>query len=1157
MTSVRLFRNLITLGLLLLSLSVVRPAIALAQGPAYNQALERLQGFGLLQGLEQKEPGSTVSRAELVRLLVRAAGHSQTAALAAGARPYPDTAGHPDAGYILVARNMGLLSTPPGHAFAPDRAVTWNEALEMVSRLAGLSPEAAAHLILSRPETETGQTPAPGLLAQPMPWAQVAVLADQVFSLPRAPDGLNLYQRQFDAVPPELFLDSIPASTAESQILVGGTARGARSVAINGKEVARGPGTLLRFRVRWPLEVGINTIQVTVRDDAGNTTTAERTIERTPPPPARLEGPSEIRVRAGEASQVAIRAFDAAGNPVAEPQISAVVAGGVGTFDPDARRFVAGRDAGRGSLRLQAGTASLTIPVVVEPAPIARVEVSLNPPAAAPGTIVTVNLRAFDIFGREVADVEPEWQLDAPNVVFDPTERRLIAAKPGRWPLTATVEGVSGEATVAIWGEVAQLRLDGPAEVVGNNQALAEFTVTAVDRFGTPVGDARNRVRISAEGAQTVTRFGNTLTSLYLNKGSGTFYVRADSTVWDQAITVSATDYADSELQATATLQVVPQQPAAVQVIPSAPFLVSNDTSYTANVAFEVVDTLGAPMLEGAWEIEWELTGPAVEAESHQTRGEVFYQGGGPPAELVLAPELGGVGPVTITGRAPELSNGSGTLQARFAAGATRLALNLSQVRAGVTDQPADGVEVQVSVTDETGVPAPYSGVVYLDLSSGLAAAGPLRDGDSLVDRTGDGVKDRVALSFDQEHSRTLSIAVTKAGLSALTATAASQQLAGARATVSWTANPDPAQLEVRFALSRTAAVVPLSDPSGTLTVEVLDGWGNPVFQQGVEVTLVGLEGTEPSGAVTLNGKAEPVTVKTNSRGQATVQVVVAPSVGRDFKVKITEAILDDQSLGIDADRQVFEVNVASAVADQLELSFRSPGGSRLVSARAGSPVVLQAVVRDQFGEPLAGMEGLLVAVLPNQTWAREAAPPDGYGTPNSAEEIKALTWTHLGDTDPEQVGVYHLTLYPASPGQQTVTVELDMWRKRLRETARFLVKPGPPHGLVLKGTEETLELSEEEWVPVTLAVSDAWGNPTTGNAPYQIQVTASDGALLRLDPRGLDLNLGRVVPMLHEVTLYVMVPRGRTPGTITFSERDGQLLPRTYTLTLPPTASD
>jgi CubicO group peptidase (beta-lactamase class C family) len=94
--------------------------------------IHSLQSIGLYPneaGLEFR-PGETISRGELVRILMESSGISEAGE--PGEPAFADIAGHPDAGYIQLAYDLGMVKGNGQGQFAPDRPATRQEAAVMV-----------------------------------------------------------------------------------------------------------------------------------------------------------------------------------------------------------------------------------------------------------------------------------------------------------------------------------------------------------------------------------------------------------------------------------------------------------------------------------------------------------------------------------------------------------------------------------------------------------------------------------------------------------------------------------------------------------------------------------------------------------------------------------------------------------------------------------------------------------------------------------------------------------------------------------------------------------------------------------------------------------------------------------------------------------------
>lgn len=103
----------------------------------YEGAVEALSALGVINGYEDGtfRPEKTITRAELAKVLVEALGYGQ---LVAGANSnFSDTQNHWANGYVAIAAGTGLVVGYPDGTFAPDKAVTYDEALTMVVRALG------------------------------------------------------------------------------------------------------------------------------------------------------------------------------------------------------------------------------------------------------------------------------------------------------------------------------------------------------------------------------------------------------------------------------------------------------------------------------------------------------------------------------------------------------------------------------------------------------------------------------------------------------------------------------------------------------------------------------------------------------------------------------------------------------------------------------------------------------------------------------------------------------------------------------------------------------------------------------------------------------------------------------------------------------------
>lgn len=108
-------------------------------GTEYEAAVEALIELGVVEGYPDKtyKPSRTVSRAEMAKMLVVAAGLNDAAAIAEGATRFSDVNGGWASGYVNVAAEYGYIAGYPDGTFQPDKQVSYAEATTMALRVLG------------------------------------------------------------------------------------------------------------------------------------------------------------------------------------------------------------------------------------------------------------------------------------------------------------------------------------------------------------------------------------------------------------------------------------------------------------------------------------------------------------------------------------------------------------------------------------------------------------------------------------------------------------------------------------------------------------------------------------------------------------------------------------------------------------------------------------------------------------------------------------------------------------------------------------------------------------------------------------------------------------------------------------------------------------
>lgn len=109
-------------------------------GTDYEAAVGALTELGVVNGYTDGtfQPEKVVTRAEMAKLLVVSAGLEPAADVAKGATRFSDVAGsHWASGYVNVAAEYGYIVGYPDGTFAPDKTVTYAEAVTMALRVLG------------------------------------------------------------------------------------------------------------------------------------------------------------------------------------------------------------------------------------------------------------------------------------------------------------------------------------------------------------------------------------------------------------------------------------------------------------------------------------------------------------------------------------------------------------------------------------------------------------------------------------------------------------------------------------------------------------------------------------------------------------------------------------------------------------------------------------------------------------------------------------------------------------------------------------------------------------------------------------------------------------------------------------------------------------
>lgn len=1070
------------------SLAASVAPVASAATSAQLEAGLRMNQLGVVQGIGVQPDGKpnlnldgSITRAELVTTIVRSFGMETAATVSQSLASFSDVPGGMwYSGYVAVANNLanskGIAIGRPDGTFDPNASVTKAEALVFVLKFLGFNAPASTGLNwydswLDLAVAEGIMTPSQRAeflqnAGLPATRGEAFVLLDLSYGAKVMPGGKSLYTQYIDPVAPTLALITPPSTTVNETVTVSGSVsdnRGVAKLTIGGNPVTLTNGA---FSVNVPLNLGLNNIAIEVTDLAGNTQQQSVAITRGGADPATIEA-SDITVGAGQTVTVSAVVKDVNGAVVNAVAVSG--ASTMGTFTNG--QFTAGSELGAGKLQLTAGSVTKEINVTVVAGPPAKVQ-SVS---VAPGG--QVKLQVVDAFGHPVTGAT--WKLATENsvgAVLAP-DGTFIGVVAGNYPVVATVNGISALGQVGVYGMITGLRVEAPTTVVGNDHTTYTVKVSGVDSNGFVNSTFGELVSL-------VTPFG-VFTPTKAENGIATFTFTASDVFVGENVNIKATATLDgNSLEGSTKVRVIEQVPTAVKVEPTAAFLTSNATSNLLEVEINVVDQDGAPMLNGDYEMQVNVSGPAV-FDDGKTQQRFFWN---PFANTVqIKPtEVGVTGTVTVSASVAGMSAASGTVTARMAGAAKQIVLKAERTKvvaqSGLSTVK-DPLYFKGSLTDAAGVPVTpddkdlkvvFSGIPTKELSSHYIA----------YDVNNNGVMDGVEF-FQSLDVATLSHSDVLDGKLAFwvvgeKAGSFGVQVVDAASTTALTSSSVTSysvvagQADHFEGLQAQGLIVRRGEPT-PLKYQVVDFFGNPVAKP--NLTLV-FDPTGGSG-LKLNGSTAAVTVKTDDAGVATV-TVLAESLITNFggiPVSINPAATNTangwSNTAIEWDTAINALILAPGAVEMEVQVDRGSGWVPLVGqVEAGTSIRVVATVKDSQGYPLAGLGSTIPVKLVVKS------------TGDTLTDLSTVTFSDLDDD-----GVYESTpIVVNKAGGQSLRVELSNMPQTIVSNSRNVtVRAGALNGVrILEGTSSNqLKLKANQPRELTVILVDSYGNqiPTSGVA--------------------------------------------------------------------------
>lgn len=1137
-------------------LGLVGTSALAAESEQWDNATVLLQQFGIVKGDASGDLrlNDTITRAEMVKVLVAAAGAEELANLLKGAPSYTDVAA--DAwysGYVAFAKNAGIAGGYADGTFRPEAQVTYAEVVAFLAKFLGIEPVAGAEW----PNNYIQAFENAGLAAEGLNLAEFAnapavrgwvfVLADNTFRY----GGAESVYAYLDGEPPVLSVDPVAPTTEATKVTVSGKVAGAESLFVNDAAVEFGADG--SFSAEVALAVGANSIVIAAVDTVGLEATEVVEVTRSLTPAAAIEAEA-LTVEAGATVDYTVVVKDANGEVIADAAVEGESE--LGTYADG--KFVAGEKAGTGTLTLKAGDVEKSVAVTVTPAALAKLEVTPSAANVAPGDKVTFTVKGFDAHGNEVSGIAPVFSDDSADALTDGATGDFIASKAGTYTVTAAVGEVKGSATVGVYGDVAKFEVTGPETLVGNEETAAVFTVRALDEFGNLV-KVDGTVALSVTAGDIVNESDdNDDDSLEIEDGVGTFELTASLTEWGTILTVTANpddgDFTADIENATATIEIVEQVATSLKVEPAGKYMAANDGTDSHDFTVTVLDQEGEPMLSGsgAWDYSWTVTGPATVTvgSSEETEGEDVITAG-VDEEITVNSQKGKTGTVTVTVSIDGLGSASGSVTAAIAGNPAKLALELNKEEITADNGVAatdSYVTITLTATDANGVPVTYDPAdtddVVLTFDGGVIGA---VDAGTPSDADGDGDNETLTIDWNDAgaSSATVKVALTKAGTVNVTAETEAGDLEKAAASLK--VNPAAVADAQIVDLPSLAVILPVNAPKASYTIQLYDAFGNEVAKAGQKVHVIGFidaggtvdayDAGEETAEVTINGEAadEAVEVKTDANGQASIEVETRP-----YTDKCGVEIVAGGDVGPGIDKTVL-FDVEAAVATTMTVSLRNAGDTAdVTSIVAGTPVLVKVTVKDQYKAGMTGIGAYLKLDVEDYEWDDDATAKAGQ----KASVIEALSFNDDGS------GVYTRTLYPAKSGR--LVVKVNFTGSTLAANDSVGVKAGNDAFAVVAEADTTVaaggevELKEDTLQAFTLRIADEWGVLKSGTQTYDVNFEFDDtNVVIRTKTDGVDLvpatdtnelATGTTVSLRTSKTIYVLADDLTADETVTIN---------------------
>ncbi len=1094
-----------------------------------------VQGKLLADGTSDPALGDTLTRAELVTIIVRAFGQEETAKILAGASSFSDVdVAAWYSGYAALAKNIaaqkGITIGYEDGSFKPNQNVTMIEALAFVMKFLGVAPGTGANwaadtIAAAKDAGIISAEDAEAYLADPGAPAtrgNAFGLAYAIFSTYQVSAGETVMTTYVDTEAPVLTVNK-PAdlNTTNPTLTVTGKVEGAVSLWYGSEQITAGADG--SFTQEVTLEVGANPITFSAKDLAGNTTTESFTVTRNVGVATAINAElSADSIAAGGEATLTFAVVDANGEKVEAnaDDITITVGGAVASVDKATGKVVAGTTAGAGTITVSYGSlAPKALNVTVVAGELAKVITS--DAAVAPGAAVT--LAAQDAYGNTIEGATfSETSADA----FI-EGNKFIASKAGQYTVTASKDGKSAEGTIGVYGDIAKLVVEAPTEVVDNNATYVTVKVKAADENGNLVGNAEGFIELTTD---LVDKDTTSPKVAVLEDGVATFELKSDGTLADLDIIIDAaydSDDADSvfdEAYGTATVTGVAQ--VATEISVDAPEYLPTDAYGTGSeqvVTVTVLDQKGEDMLNGAWEFDVTVSGSASLKATSDDKAEALTLATGDKFNIYPV-FMGDAGTATLTVSYPGLKTGTATVKAALPLAASKLVLTSDKTSQTVDNGTDKRIEFTVTAVDRYGVPVTSATDVATDNIIGISFDGMADDQFlffSLAEAAGtpvDGVAQSVTLSGG---TATFYVASQLADDFTVKVVDNDEDLSDSNSiAVTYTAG------DAKYVAFENSLTNILRSPGkATLTAQLYDVHGNVVKVADQTVTFEDAAASDQYDGMLLAGAKEAYETKTDANGQAKVEVTILDYISTaDVKVGGTDLTYGD-TISPTTISNVYgktTVNTVSLIPSTISVDVLDAGdstGNRVSSIAAGNSVYLKVTVKDNYGRAVED-------VISNPDYAFKVTASNSKLILDNVDTD--VEWTYDAN------GVYYSGAINVTKAEAlSLTVGLTNLATDVSSSRTIAVKAGPvADAIVVEADADDLVTFDKTVTnELTLQLTDEFFNNVLGSSvtlPVKFTWSSTDTTVQVRDANGIPYTSSKLITISKSRTttkVYVVSP--------------------------------